>query len=150
MKLHQPSTAGVRAIRRIAAVVAATLFIATGVHAGAGAIADREYAEAVQTFRSGRMAEAFGRFAALANRGDPDSARVALFLHQYGPALYGKHWDAFPQDVAYWGTLVRNSGNSARANSEFAPTVLNPQKPKTRVAARNGKAPVLQSVAAAP
>lgn len=148
MKLHQETHASVRAIRRAVAVVAATLFIATGAQAGAGAIADREYAEAVQSFRNGRMAEAFGRFVDLANRGDPDSARVALFLHQYGPALYGKHWDAFPQDVAYWGTLVRNSGTSARATGEFAPTVLNPQKPKTRVAARSGKAAPIKNVAA--
>ena len=100
----------------------------------AAAAADREYQEAVQAFRAGRTSDAFGRFIDLANRGDVDSARIALFLHSYGPVLYGKQWDAGSQDVAYWTTLVRNSGSTARALPEFAPTVLNPGKGKVRPA----------------
>jgi hypothetical protein len=134
------TTASLRAprihcLRSTFAAVAAVLLITLGTPATAGNLVEREYAEAVQTFRAGRTSEAFGRFMDLANRGDVDAARIALFMHQYGQPLYGKHWDAGPQNVEYWATLVRNSGTSARPTGEFPPTVLNPQKPKSRVAA---------------
>lgn len=87
----------------------------------ASGLAEREYEAAVKSFRSGRTSDAWGRFHDLANRGDPDAARIALFLHAYGPVLYGKHWDALPHDVAYWNSLVRNSGASARPVEEFQP-----------------------------
>jgi hypothetical protein len=149
MKQHHWFSAHAGVLRRAALVAASTLFIATGAQAGpAAAVADREYAEALQSFRSGRTSEAFGRFVELANRGDPDAARVALFMHQYGSALYGKQWDAFPNDVAYWSSLVRNSGTSARASGEFLPTVLTPQKPVTKPAAKSAKVASIKNVAA--
>lgn len=129
---RSPRTRGLRSAFAAAATV---LLVAVSAPAGAGNLVEREYAEAVQTFRAGRTSEAFGRFMDLANRGDVDAARIALFMHQYGQPLYGKHWDAGPQNVAYWASLVRNSGTSARPTGEFAPTVLVPQKPKTGVAA---------------
>jgi hypothetical protein len=125
----------IRGLRSAFAAVATTLLVAVSAPASASNLVEREYAEAVQSFRAGRTSEAFGRFMDLANRGDVDSARIALFMHQYGQPLYGKHWDAGPQNVAYWASLVRNSGTSARATGEFAPTVLVPQKPKARLAA---------------
>ena len=70
-------------------------------------------------------------------------------MHQYGAALYGKHWDAFPNDVAYWSSLVRNSSTaSARASGEFMPTVLQPQTPKTKLVAKTGKATSIKTVSA--
>lgn len=102
----------------------------------AAALAEREYADAVQSFRAGRTSVAFGQFMALAKRGDVDSARIALFLYSYGPVLYGKQWDVFPSDVDYWNTLVRNSGTSARAMPEFAPTVLQPSKARSAAGVR--------------
>ena len=124
-----------QALRSTFAAVATVFLLALAAPASASNLVEREYAEALQSFRSGRTSEAFGRFMDLANRGDVDSARIALFMHQYGQPLYGKHWDAGPQNVAYWTSLVRNSGTTARPTGEFAPTVLNPQKPKAPVAA---------------
>ena len=121
-------------LRRHAATALAAALLAASLPALAGNLAEREYERAVQSFRAGRLSEAFGQFMELANRGDVDSARVALFMHSYGPVLYGKQWDAGPQNVAYWDTLVRNSGSSARLVPEFQPTVLKPAKPKARPA----------------
>jgi hypothetical protein len=110
------------------------LLLAISLPSGAAAPVEREYADAVKSFRTGRTAEAFGRFIELANRGDVDAARIALFLHSYGAVLFNKQWEADPRDVAYWTMLVRNSGTSARPLPEFQPTVLNPVKPKARTA----------------
>ncbi|MBC5782448.1 hypothetical protein H8N03_05800 [Ramlibacter sp. USB13] len=118
--------------RRIATAVAAALLLASSLPALAASPAEREYADAVRSFRAGRLPEAFGQFMALANRGDVDSARIALFMHSYGPVLYGKQWDAGPQNVAYWDLLVRNSGTSARPMPEFQPAVLTPSRAKPR------------------
>ena len=133
--------------RQCAAALAATLMV-FALPAGAANPVEREYEDAVRSFRTGRLAEAFGQFMALANRGDVDSARVALFMHSYGPVLYGKQWDAGPENVAYWSTLVRNSGTSARPMPEFQPTVLSPGKGKAKPAPVRARAlPELAKVA---
>lgn len=125
-----------RRVRRTFAGFVTMLLLALSLPSGAASPVEREYAEAVKTFRNGRLSEAFGQFMAIANRGDVDAARVALFMHMYGPALYGKQWDAGDQNVAYWTMLVRNSGTSARPMPEFKPTVLVPSRAKAATAAR--------------
>jgi hypothetical protein len=125
------------------AAVAVALFATIGgwslpsVASTAAGLAEREYADAVQSFRTGRTSVAFGQFLALAQRGDVDSARIALFLYSYGPVLYGKQWDVLPADVDYWNTLVRNSGTTARPMPEFAPTVLQPSKARPAAGVRS-------------
>jgi hypothetical protein len=133
--------------RTFAAAIAAMLMMFS-MPSGAANPAEREYDDAVRNFRAGRMSHAFGKFINLADRGDVDSARIALFLHTYGPVLFGKQWDAGEQDVAYWTMLVRNSGTSARPLPEFAPTVLTPSKAKGRPApAKPRSLPDLANVA---
>jgi hypothetical protein len=132
--LEQQQAQPARGLRRRLAAFISMLLLAISLPSGAVAPVEREYAEAVQTFRAGRTAEAFGRFMEMANRGDVDAARIALFLHSYGAVLFNKQWEADPRDVAYWTMLVRNSGTSARPLPEFQPTVLNPVKPKARTA----------------
>ena len=56
--------------------------------------AEREFADAVEQFKQGKRALAFGKFIRMANRGDVDAARIALFMHTYGPTLWGAHWEA--------------------------------------------------------
>ena len=143
----QPQNKPVPRARRFAAAIAMMLTMLS-MPSGAANPAEREYDDAVRTFRAGRMSHAFGKFIDLANRGDVDSARIALFLHAYGPVLFGKQWDAGDQDVAYWTMLVRNSGTSARPLPEFAPTVLTPSKAKSRPApAKPRSVPDLANVA---
>ena len=92
----------------------------------------REFNEAVQQFKAGRRSEAFGRFIALANRGDVDSARIALHLHTYGTVLYGTQWEAGRDDVDYWNTLVRNSPTAGRGQPEYPRFVAQPVKAKAK------------------
>ena len=133
-----------RGLRRRLAGFITMLLLAISLPSGAVAPVEREYAEADQSFRAGRGAEAFGRFSDLANRGDVDAARIALFLHSYGAVLFNKQWEADPRDVAYWNLLVRNSGTSARPQPEFQPTVLAPRKAgaRTAVAKRRAASPI--------
>ena len=141
--------AGSQRRRELMAAFAAALLMFS-FPSGAASPVEREYEAAVKSFRTGRTSEAFGQFIDLANRGDVDSARIALFMHSYGAALYGKQWEAGPQEVAYWNTLVRNSGTSARPLPEFQPTVLTPRGSKPRPApapARVPAAPELSNVA---
>ena len=126
----QRQAGGARRVRRTFAGFVTMLLLALSLPSGAASPVEREYADAVRSFRTGRLSEAFGQFMAIANRGDVDAARVALFMHMYGPVLYGKQWDAGDQNVAYWTMLVRNSGTSARAMPEFQPTVLVPTRAK--------------------
>ena len=129
-----------RGLRRRFSGFITMLLLAISLPSGAVAPVEREYAEAVQSFRSGRTAEAFGQFMELANRGDVDAARIALFLHSYGPVLMNKQWEADQRHVAYWTLLVRNSGTSARPLPEFQPTVLVPSKARARNSAARPRA----------
>lgn len=133
--------------REILAAIATALLMVS-LPSGAATPVEREYEAAVKSFRTGRLSEAFGQFIDLANRGDVDAARIALFMHSYGAVLYGKQWEAGPQEVAYWNTLVRNSGTSARPLPEYQPTVLTPRGAKPRPApARTPATPELANVA---
>jgi hypothetical protein len=125
-----------RSWRRGLAGIATMLLLCASLPAGAAALADREFDQAVQSFRSGRVSEAFGQFVDLANRGDVDSARIALFMSAYGAPLYGKHWDVLQSDTAYWTKLVRNSGTSARAQPDFIPLAAAPARKGRTQAAR--------------
>ena len=89
----------------VAACVAAAMLpaLAWPVATQAG---ERDYQEAIRVYRSGRLSEAFGRFVLLAHAGDQDSARIALFMHKYGPTLYGGYWDLAPHEVAAWSSLL--------------------------------------------
>ena len=142
-KLKPRSRTGKRS--ELAALLAAALLMFS-LPSGAASPVEREYDAAVKSFGTGRLAEAFGQFIALANRGDVDSARIALFMHTYGQPLYGKQWEAAGPDVAYWNTLVRNSGTSARPLPEFEPTVLTPGKAKPRVAPVRRPQPGIENV----
>lgn len=119
--IRQVDQQSLPALRRVLASAVAALLLSASFASGAAPLADREFEQAVHSFRAGRVSEAFGQFADLASRGDVDSARIALFLSAYGPTLYGKHWDVLQSDTAYWSLLVRNSGSSARAQPEFVP-----------------------------
>ncbi|NML47179.1 hypothetical protein HHL11_25760 [Ramlibacter sp. G-1-2-2] len=123
--------------RRVLAAVFTTALLGASLPTHASDIADREYDRAVKSFRAGRTSEAWGQFQELASRGDVDSARIALFMLNYGPALYGKQWDALPGQVEYWAQLVRNSGTSARPLPVFEPQVVS-RKGAPRAAAVRG------------
>jgi hypothetical protein len=85
-----------------------------------GMAADSQgYDEAVAQYHNGRWADAYGRFMALANEGDADAARTALFMLRYGPQLYNSHWDAIPAEVSRWEKLAASS--QGRSSPTFQP-----------------------------
>ena len=78
--------------------------------------ADPVFQYAIDQYQQGRVAAAYGRFVELANQGDADAARIALFMHHYGPMLYGKYWDADATDLQEWRLLAESpKGRSAPA-----------------------------------
>jgi hypothetical protein len=84
---------------------------------------DALHANAVESFRSGRFSEAYGRFVALADAGHAASARYALWMCEHGLELFGKDWDCSPQEVQEW----------AQAAGVAAPAI----GPRSYVAARS-------------
>lgn len=133
MKQTEQAAAARKTVRGTLAAFISILLLSASFPSGAQTPVEHEYAQAVQSFRAGRTSEAYGQFIALANRGDVDAARVALFMNGYGASLYGKHWDALPNEVAYWSTLVRNSSMTAgRQQPDFQPVVVHDARPHAR------------------
>lgn len=126
-----PRCAPSRWLLRALCAVAAVAALAT---AGPTQARSRAFDEAVQQYRAGHLSDAFGRFFALASEGDADAARIALFMHQYGPVLYGRYWDAAPHEVARWQALQDRP--AAHSQPSFRPHWLDDgslrQKPKAK------------------
>ena len=60
------------------------------------------FASAAESLRTGRYADAYGRFVQLADEGDIDAGRIALVMHRFGPKVFGSTWDATVEQVADW------------------------------------------------
>ena len=80
-----PAAAALKLINAVACALALAV-PAAPIHAGGH---EQEFQQAVQQYKAGRYSQAYGKFIALANHGDPDAAHIALFMHKYGPTLYG-------------------------------------------------------------
>jgi hypothetical protein len=100
-------------LRALAALLlaAAPAFATTG---------DQEFGDAVASYRAVRYSDAYGRMMALANAGDPDAARIVLFMHQYGPTLYGSYWDLNPEEARQFAATAASS--RTRRVVEFQPS----------------------------
>jgi hypothetical protein len=60
------------------------------------------FADAAESLRSGRYADAYGRFVRLADEGEVDAARMALVMHRLGPKVFGSAWDATVEQLIEW------------------------------------------------
>ncbi|HEY6512154.1 MAG TPA: hypothetical protein VI032_09260 [Burkholderiaceae bacterium] len=58
-------------------------------------------------FLARRYAEAYGRYAELADAGDPAAASMALAMVVHGPALFGSDWSATSGQLQRWSALAR-------------------------------------------
>ncbi|HSW22108.1 MAG TPA: hypothetical protein VLJ62_05025 [Burkholderiaceae bacterium] len=58
-------------------------------------------------FLARRYAEAYGRYADLADAGDPAAASMALAMVVHGPALFGSDWSATSGQLQRWSALAR-------------------------------------------
>jgi hypothetical protein len=63
-------------------------------------------ARAHEAFAAQRYAEAYGRYAALADEGDAGAAWMALTLVSNGPVLFGTEWSATPGQLQRWTALA--------------------------------------------
>lgn len=79
------------------------------------------FSEAVASMRSGRHAEAYATFAALADQGDIDSARMALLMYRFGPTVFGNLWDASPGQIAQWTLMSRKAEERDLAHVRSTP-----------------------------
>lgn len=68
------------------------------------------HTRAVDAFRAGRFPEAYGRFMKLAELGDAEAARLALWMYERGPTLFGRQWDATPEQIADWTAQATRRG----------------------------------------
>jgi hypothetical protein len=112
---------------------------------GAAGAQPPDYAQAVQLYRQGRVSAAYGMFVAAANNGDPDAARVALFMLRYGPVLYATHWDASTEEVENWSLLARSA--RAREQPAFRPLQAEPREKAKSVPVRVARASAFQPAA---
>jgi hypothetical protein len=75
------------------------------VHPGAEPYVPLEV-QARESFRARRYAEAYGRYAELADAGHAGAAAVALLMVAEGPALFGTEWSATPGQLQRWQRLA--------------------------------------------
>lgn len=99
----------------------ALCLLAASAPATAAAKDDWAFNHAVEQHQRGQWSDASGRFIVLANNGDRDATRIALFMLSYGPRLYASHWDASPDDAEEWKALVNQSPTTFRATPVFKP-----------------------------
>ena len=106
---------------RFLASLFAMCLLTAAAPAKAAASDDWAFNKAVEQYQRGQWPDAYGRFIALANNGDRDAARIALFMYRYGPRLFGSHWDASPDDVEAWEQVVTQGPKTFRATPVFKP-----------------------------
>ena len=73
------------------------------------------FADAAESLRNGRYADAYGRFVRLADEGDIDAARIALVMHAMGPRAFGSTWDVTAEQLMEW-----TRWSEVAANEELA------------------------------
>lgn len=88
---------------------------------------EASFTDALASYRAARYSEAFGRLVPLAAAGDADAARIVLFMHQYGPMLYGSYWDLNGEQVAVFREVATLA--SARPQPVFRPSWDRPRVP---------------------
>ena len=85
-------------------VLAALLLCANA--SAADVASDAAFNNAMAHYRDGKLAGAYGRFAALADQGHPEAARIALVMLRHGAKLYGHDWGASQSQIDHWMKLA--------------------------------------------
>lgn len=67
---------------------------------------DPAFTHAVTHYRQGRWSGAYGRFAQLADQGNAEAARIALFMLRNGEQLYRSGWGASQDQIDSWIALA--------------------------------------------
>ena len=105
------------AMRRIVATAALVALLPLAAAAQTPSVAEQEraYAAAQAEYEVGHYAAAFTGFAALADAGHAESARIAMQMQRYGPGLYQMRFAAGPQQIGRWTALVSCRNQAAAA-----------------------------------
>lgn len=97
----------------MATLMAATVRVATAglsspLFAGTSDGADMTHVRqaATEAFRSGQYAQAYRRYAELADAGDGAAALIALTMVCLGPSLFGASWSATPGQLRRWRSIA--------------------------------------------
>lgn len=104
----------------ISILTAGLLGVATAAPARAANPAKLEtmFTVAMTHYKQGKVAGAYGRFAALADQGHPEAARIALFMLGHGAQMYGSDWGASQPQIDLW-TKLANRGVEPLKSASF-------------------------------
>ncbi len=81
----------------------ATTLVANSAHAqDTQSDAKEAFAEALDAYQQGNWTAAYRRLTALADRNHGDAARIALYMHRFGPNLYGGKREATKEQRENW------------------------------------------------
>lgn len=106
-------------VRRIIAAAALVALLPQGAAAELTSAAEHEraYAAAQAEYEVGHYVAAYTAFAALADAGHAESARIAMQMRRYGPGLYQMRFAAGPQQIGRWTALL-SCRSAAAASTE--------------------------------
>ena len=121
--MDAPLTLGA-AMRRSFAIAALAVLLPLTAAAQTPSVAeqDRAYAAAQAEYEVGHYAVAFTGFAALADAGHVESARVAMQMQRHGPGLYQMRFAAGPKQIGRWTALVSCRHQAAAGMGACTPT----------------------------
>ncbi len=102
----------------VLSIMAAGLF-STAVQAATldAAKAEGVFTEAMSQYKRGQWSGAYGRFAALADQGHLEAARIALFMLSHGAAMYGSEWGASQVQINQWTKLTARKVETVQSAS---------------------------------
>ena len=103
----------------MAHVIAALVLLANAAAAtpSSNAASDAAFNRAAQQYRNAEWSAAYGRFAALADKGHAEAARIALHMLRHGTKLYGHEWGASQPQIERWAKLALQRMEAPRAES---------------------------------
>ena len=90
----------------ISTMAACVLSTATAATAADAAKSETVFTEAMAQYKQGKWSGAYGRFAALADKGHAEAARIALIMLRHGSTMYGSDWGASQPQVDRWTKLA--------------------------------------------
>lgn len=82
------------------------LCAATATSAADAVKPDTAFSEAMAHYKAGKWPGAYGRFAALADHGNAEAARIALIMLRHGAQMYGSAWGASQPQIEQWTKLA--------------------------------------------
>lgn len=90
----------------ISTIAACVLGTATAATAADAAKPETAFTEAMAQYKQGKWSGAYGRFAALADQGHTEAARIALIMLRHGLTMYGSDWGASQPQIDQWTKLA--------------------------------------------